>query len=88
MARPLPRTTETERWYRVRGKRRRPRVIFQPTEGRQDPPPEGKIREADRGSSPDAAPADKGNRRRREGSGEGERTEPGAYLHLDGPVVL
>lgn len=72
MARPLPRTTETERWYRVRGKRRRPRVIFQPTEGRQDTPPEGKTREAGRGSSSDAAPADKGNPGRREGRGEGK----------------
>lgn len=88
MARPLPRTTETERWYRVRGKRRRPRVIFQPTEGRQDTPPEGKNAEGVRGSSSKGDAHTQTGRRRREGTGEGQRTEPGAYVHLDGPVIL
>lgn len=72
MARPLPRTTETERWYRVRGKRRRPRVIWQPTEGRQDSPSGGKAGEAGRGSRSKPQATSKGNPGPREGTGEGQ----------------
>lgn len=73
MARPLPRTTETERWYRVRGKRRRPRVILQTTEGRPVSPSGGKAGEAGRGSSLEPQATDKGDPGGREGRGEGRR---------------
>lgn len=69
--RPLPRTTEFERWYRVRGKRRRPRVIFQPTEGRQDSPSDGKDAGGVRGSSPESDVPTQTRQRRPGGSREG-----------------
>lgn len=85
MARPLPRTTETERWYRVPGKRRRPRVIWQPTEGRPDSPSGAKDREAIRGSSPKGDAPKQTSRRRREGTGEGEPAPAEGWRPTDEP---
>jgi len=81
--RPLPRTTETERWYRVRGKKRRPRVIRDNPPGTPATPSGGKDREAIRGSSSEGDVPTQTRHRRPGGSREGnvsrETMESHAY---------
>jgi hypothetical protein len=66
-----PRTTDNEVWYVVPGKPARPRVVMPSRRGTATTSPGGKGREAVRGSRTEVTPTDKGNRRRREGHGEG-----------------
>ena len=73
-----PRSSATEEWYVVPGRRHRPRVYTVTPGGNVRVHNGGKAPEGGRGSSTDAAPTDKGNRRGREGSGEGVSRETSA----------
>jgi hypothetical protein len=66
-----PPNSENEVWYVVPGRRPRPRNHQTRPQTEVTTTSGGKAREAGRGSSSRAAPLDKGNRRVREGSGEG-----------------
>jgi len=67
-----PPNSENEVWYVVPGRRARPRNHQTRPQSAATTRVGGKAREAGRGSSTEAAPTDKGNRRGREGSGEGQ----------------
>jgi hypothetical protein len=84
--RPLPRTTDTHRWYRVRGKRRPPRVIRLDDRWKPATPSEGKAREASRGSSPKGDVPTRTSQRRREGTGEGDVSRETSQEELAHPA--
>jgi len=70
--RPLPINTDTHRWTRTRGKKRRPRVIRLDPEGRQVSPSGGKDAAGVRGSSPEGDVPTRTSQRRPGGSREGD----------------
>lgn len=71
MTRTPPPSAPNEVWYVVPGRRPRPRIWQRRPEAAVPHVSGGKAREASRGSRSEAAPADKGHHRRREGRGEG-----------------
>ena len=84
--RTLPRTTENERWYRVRGKRRRPRVIQQPGRDAGNPTRSSGPSEAARSEGTEPQTRSKRAQRPREGRGEGQVDEPAAEQLLAHPA--
>jgi hypothetical protein len=78
---------DNEFWYRVRGKRRRPRVIYQPTGDGDNPTRSSRPSEA---AGSDRTEAKAGRKRAhggREGSGEGPNAEPAAVQLLGNPAT-
>lgn len=73
MRRTPPPNSENEQWYVVPGRPLPPRKYSRMPKTALTTIYEGKRREAMRGSSSDAAPADQGNPGGREGSGEGSK---------------